>query len=130
MRATRRGTRMAGRRGRRCPEDDSEVEGDGTGSRLVEAGTAVELDGMTVGDDVDRPTMDGDAAEREIAALDGSVPSGPAPVWRDAVGVASSSVDVVEVEVEVAGSTEDWTGSADGLDSGTNSLVVGSAVVG
>jgi len=131
MRATRRGTRMAGRSGKRCREDDPEVVGDGMGLSVVE-GTAVELGGMTVGDDVDRPIMDGDAAEMEIAALDGSAPSGPAPVWRDAVGVGetSSPVGVVKVEVEVAGSVEGCTGSADGLDSGMISLVVGSTVVG
>lgn len=122
---------MAGRRGRRCREDDPEAVEDGMGLSVVE-GEAVEVDGTTVGDDVERPIMDGDAAEREFAALDGSAPSGPAPVWSDTVGVgeASSPVDVVKVEVEVAGSVEGCTGSADGLDSGINSLVVESAVVG
>jgi len=131
MRATRRGTRMAGRRGRRCREDDPEVEGDGTGLSVVE-GEAVELDGATAGEDMESPIMDGDAADRDVAALDGMVPSGPAPVWSDAVGVgeASSPVGVVKVEVEVAGSVEGCTGSADGVDSGMKSLVVGSAVVG
>ena len=79
MRATRRGTRMAGRRGRRRREDDPEVEEDGMGLSVAER-EGVELDGTTVGEDVDRPMMDGDAAEREFAALDGSAPSGPAPV--------------------------------------------------
>jgi hypothetical protein len=41
---------------------------------------ADELRGAVVGDDVDIPIMDGDTADNEMAALDGTAPSGPAPV--------------------------------------------------
>jgi hypothetical protein len=116
--ATSSGTRIAGRRGRTLFDADGEDDWVGWGDRV---------DSLAVGrvgvDDSDvRPMTEADENDCDTLALDGTVPSGPAPVCRGSrVG---SEVAGGEISCVVVGWTGDGDGSADGLASDTNWLVV------
>ena len=78
--------------------------------------------GVGVGDSDVRPMTEGDENDCDTLALDGTVTSGPAPVWRGSRAV--SEVAGGEINCVVVGWTGDGDGSADGLASDTNSLVI------
>ena len=77
MRATKSGTRRAGRRGRSLLERIGGDDWVGWGDRV----DSLALEGFGVGDsDEDRPITEGDGNDSDNEPLDGVVPRGPAPV--------------------------------------------------